>query len=587
MNERFVCIKLDREERPDIDSIYMEACQAMTGSGRLAAQRLPHPRAGARSTRAPTSRPSRGIGAPSWRQVLDAVAEAWDERADEIRAGGARIAERLRGGALLQPVRGADERGRRSTRPWPACAERYDRVNGGFGGAPKFPPASALELLLRRGETELAAPHAAGDGRRRHPRPGGRRLRALLGRRALARAPLREDALRQRAARPRVPPRLAGERRSAAARGDRDDARLDAARDARARGRLLLGARRRLRGRGGPLLRLDARASCARCSATTPNEAIAWFGATQRGNFEGANILVRGEGRARAALPDWRRRLYAVREQRVWPGLDDKRLTAWNALAISALAEAGRGARARRLPRRRTPRRRLRARRAARRATAGCCAPGRTAAARLNAYLEDHAFLLEALLTPLRGELRAALVRRGARAGRHDDRALRRRGERRLLRDLGRPRAARGPAQGPRGPPDPVRQRQRRARAAAPRRRSPASTSTSAARCRCSGCCTSSRPSTRRRSATCSRRSTSTSPPRARSRWWATTAARSSAWCAGPSGPTWCWPAASTTACRCCEDRHPVDGRAAAYVCEHFACKAPVTEPEELERLLS
>src|SRR5215203_553049 len=69
--------------------------------------------------------------------------------------------------------------------------------------------------------------------------------------------------------------------------------------------------------------------------------AIRWFGASEHGNFEGRNILTRGEGEAPANLPGLRRRLYEVRAQRVWPGLDDKRLCSWNALMISALAEAG------------------------------------------------------------------------------------------------------------------------------------------------------------------------------------------------------------------------------------------------------
>jgi uncharacterized protein len=127
------------------------------------------------------------------------------------------------------------------------------------------------------------------------------------------------------------------------------------------------------------------------------DQAIAWFGATEGGNFEGRNILVRGEGEPQR-LTEWKRRLYEARARRVWPGLDDKRLTAWNALMISALAEAGavlgRGDY-------------LEAARA--------CADfvlrdlrddhGRLlrtykdGQAKLNAYLEDHAFLLEALLT--------------------------------------------------------------------------------------------------------------------------------------------------------------------------------------------
>jgi uncharacterized protein YyaL (SSP411 family) len=127
------------------------------------------------------------------------------------------------------------------------------------------------------------------------------------------------------------------------------------------------------------------------------DEAIAWFGATDRGNFEGANIPVRGPG-APERLDAWRARLYEVRSQRVWPGLDDKRLTSWNALMISALAEAGAvleradyldaaaGAAEFLLGSLRDEQGRL-------------LRTWKDGQGRLNAYLEDHAFLLEALLT--------------------------------------------------------------------------------------------------------------------------------------------------------------------------------------------
>ncbi|MEA2246672.1 MAG: uncharacterized protein QOH46_1201, partial [Solirubrobacteraceae bacterium] len=127
--------------------------------------------------------------------------------------------------------------------------------------------------------------------------------------------------------------------------------------------------------------------------------AIAWFGATVRGNFEGSNVL---ESRGAEPEPEVRERIRArlleVRAGRVRPGLDDKRLASWNALMIAALADAGavlgredlldaaRDAAAFVLDRMRTPEGRL-----LRTFNAG--------EARLNAYLEDHAFLLEALLT--------------------------------------------------------------------------------------------------------------------------------------------------------------------------------------------
>ena len=88
--------------------------------------------------------------------MLDAVAKAWDERREEIRAGGEQIAARLRGGALLSPSDEPFDEGALD-----GAVETLrgldDRAQGGFGGAPKGPPASTIEFLLRRGETEMTA----------------------------------------------------------------------------------------------------------------------------------------------------------------------------------------------------------------------------------------------------------------------------------------------------------------------------------------------------------------------------------------------------------------------------------------------
>ena len=153
MNERFVCIKVDREERPDVDAIYMEACQAMTGRGGwplnvfLTPDQVPF----YAGTYFP---PEQRHGMPSWRQVLAAIDAAWRERRGEIEESSEQVVQRLRGGALLQPSENEMD---------PAALEQaldnlratYDPVNGGFGGAPKFPPPSTIEFLLRRGETEM------------------------------------------------------------------------------------------------------------------------------------------------------------------------------------------------------------------------------------------------------------------------------------------------------------------------------------------------------------------------------------------------------------------------------------------------
>jgi uncharacterized protein len=396
MNELFVCIKLDREERPDLDSIYMEACQAMTGSGGwpLNAFLTPEHVPFYAGTYFP---PEPRMGMPSWRQVLEAVAHAWQEKREEIRAGGARIAERLRGGALLQP----------SSEPLQAAAldaaveglrSAYDAANGGFGAAPKFPPASALEFLLRRGEREMTSHtlRAMASGGM-YDQVGGGFSRysvdpywlvphfekmlydnALLARAYLHGWQVTGDELFRSVAVETLDWAL---REMRAPEGGFFSA-LDADSEG-VEGKFYVWTVEEMRAA------LDGEPDA--------DEAIAWFGATDRGNFEGRNIPVRGPGTPER-LHEWRRRLYEVRAKRVWPGLDDKRLTSWNALMISALAEAG------------AVLERPDYLHAAERSAGfllGSLRDGegrllrtwKDGAARLNAYLEDHAYLVEALLT--------------------------------------------------------------------------------------------------------------------------------------------------------------------------------------------
>ena len=396
MNERFVPIKLDREERPDLDSIYMEACQAMTGSGGwplnvfLTPDQIPF-YAGTYFPPEPRS------GMPSWRQVLEAVAEAWDERRDEIRAGAGRVAERLRGGALLSPSKQPLDPAELDLAVGNLRAS-YDPAHGGFGSAPKFPPASTIEFLLRRGETEMAAhtlQNMASGGM--YDQVGGGFARysvdpfwlvphfekMLYDNALLARAYLhgwlvtRNDLFRE----------VAEETLDWALKEMRGpEGGFYSALDADSEGE---------EGRFYVWTVDELREALA--GEPDADEAIAWFGATDRGNFEGRNIPVRGPGRPERR-EEWRRRLYDVRSQRVWPGLDDKRLTAWNALLISALAEAGavlerpdyldaaRTAADFVLRELRDDQGRL-------------LRSWKDGEGKLNAYLEDHAFLLEALLT--------------------------------------------------------------------------------------------------------------------------------------------------------------------------------------------
>ncbi|MDQ6817299.1 MAG: thioredoxin domain-containing protein, partial [Actinomycetota bacterium] len=143
MNEHFVCIKVDREERPDVDAVCMEACQAMTGHGGwplnafLTPDRVPF-YAGTYFPPAPRS------GMPSWSMVLEAVATAWAERREDVLRQGETLANSLRATSGLdasnEPIREAELSAAVS-----GLRPSFDTANGGFGRAPKFPQASVLE----------------------------------------------------------------------------------------------------------------------------------------------------------------------------------------------------------------------------------------------------------------------------------------------------------------------------------------------------------------------------------------------------------------------------------------------------------
>jgi uncharacterized protein YyaL (SSP411 family) len=396
MNEQFVCVKVDREERPDIDALYMEAVQTMTGHGGwplnvfVTPEQVPF----YGGTYFP---PEPRHGMPSWRQVLAAVAEAWQTRNDEIRTTGERMAERLRGGALLAP---SDEPITEAALEGAVAGLRsgFDSVNGGWGRAPKFPAASVIEFLLRRDERQMSlyTLRAMASGGM-YDQVGGGFARysvdatwtvphfekmlydnALLARAYVHGWQVSGDEILRRTAEETLDWAL---REMRAPEGGFYSA-LDADSEG-IEGKFYVWTLGELR----EVLGADADA------------AIAWFGATEHGNFEGTNVLEsRGPEPPADVRARVRARLLEARSARVRPGLDDKRLAAWNALMIGALAEAGavlqraeyvdaaRDAAAFVLDRMRTPEGRL-----LRTFNAG--------EARLAAYLEDHAFLLDALLT--------------------------------------------------------------------------------------------------------------------------------------------------------------------------------------------
>ncbi|MGH2909854.1 MAG: thioredoxin domain-containing protein, partial [Solirubrobacteraceae bacterium] len=399
MNERFVCVKVDREERPDVDAVCMEACQTMTGQGGwplncfLTPEQVPF---FAGTYFPPVSRP----GMPSWTTVIEAVGTAWSERRTEVVDQGRRLAASLGGVSNLPGDDGAVAPATLDS-ALEALRGGYDRAHGGFGGAPKFPQASVIEFLLARGEREMSLGTLCAMARGGiYDQVGGGFARYAVD--ATWTVPHFEKMLYDNAL--LATAYLHGWQVS----GDPLLRRVCE--------ETLDWALREMRGpEGGFYSALDADSEGvegryyvwteselreALGSETLAEPAIAFFGVTERGNFEGANVL-QGRGPQPASLPEIRARLYVARERRVRPGTDDKRLCSWNALMVAALAEAGAVlGRPDWLEAAVTCaefiERELRTDGDAGGALLRTYRDGR---AHIEAYLEDHAYLLEALLT--------------------------------------------------------------------------------------------------------------------------------------------------------------------------------------------
>jgi len=177
MNDGFVNVKVDREERPDVDAVYMEATQALTGHGGwpMTVFLTPDGRPFYAGTYFP---PVPGRGMPSFTQVLSAIEDAWRTQRAELEAAGGRIAGALaeRG---LAPAAGEPAGGEPASvvAAVEALARDEDAEHGGFGGAPKFPPSMDLEFLVRHA---AAGDDGATQGSRRTAREvAGRTLHAM------------------------------------------------------------------------------------------------------------------------------------------------------------------------------------------------------------------------------------------------------------------------------------------------------------------------------------------------------------------------------------------------------------------------
>jgi hypothetical protein len=340
MNERFVCIKVDREERPDIDAVCMAACQAMTGQGGwpLNVFLTPDQQPFFAGTYFP---PQQRPGMPSWPMVLEAISEAWNERPEQIREQGARLAQAVAAGGSLQRAEQTHVPLSAIEDSVHALGQMFDRVHGGWGGAPKFPPHATLEFLLAAGDVELAPAtlHAMADGGI-YDQIGGGFARYAVD--ASWTVPHFEKMLYDNA--------LLARSYLHAWQVTREQ------RFAEVCAETLDWALRELRGsEGGFCSALDADSegvegrfyvwTVDQLRAVLGDElgevAIRYFGATAEGNFEEHANVLEARGDPPERLAEIRSRLLDARAERVRPGLDDKRLTAWNALMISALADAG------------------------------------------------------------------------------------------------------------------------------------------------------------------------------------------------------------------------------------------------------
>jgi uncharacterized protein YyaL (SSP411 family) len=350
LNEHFVCIKVDREERPDLDAVYMQAVTAMTGRGGwpLSVWLTPQGTPFYGGTYFPDSP---RFGMASFRQVILALDEAWRNRRQDIQQAASTLLagltqEQASGTAGAETVH-EEARGR--------LADSFDPAHGGWGDAPKFPQPMVLEYLLMwlsstsdpvpdiKDEVDRTLEAMAFGGIYDQLRGGFHRYstddrwlvphfeKMLYDNAQLARCyvhawQLLGPDLYRRIAEETLEYLIAEMKHPEGGFYSSQDADSEGE-----EGRFFLWTVDEMEGI------LDA--DLARLARET-------FGMTPNGNFEGSNILWMaappGDPSATARLETVRDQLLAVREQRVHPRRDDKILASWNGLALAAFADAGR-----------------------------------------------------------------------------------------------------------------------------------------------------------------------------------------------------------------------------------------------------
>ena len=370
MNELFVCVKVDREERPDVDEIYMTALHMMgqQGGWPLNVFLTPDGRPFFGGTYFP---PDTRYGRMGWPELLKSVAEIWKTRSDEVGAQAGELTQALRQMSTYETAEALPE-AELFQRASDQATSRYDSTYGGFGGAPKFPPHETLEFLLRR-----------------HARSGNRRERDIVDHtlKAMARGGIYDQlgggfhrySVDEKWLVPHFEKMLYDNAQLAriyvgAYQLTRDPFHAHIARE------VLDYVLREMTGpKGGFYSATDADSegreglffvwTKAEIESLLGEDAALFnraYGVTEEGNFvdphhppapgeKGLNVLhvvytaeeIAMQEKLAAdevakRLERGRRKLFAARSKRVPPGLDDKVLASWNGLMIGALAYAGR-----------------------------------------------------------------------------------------------------------------------------------------------------------------------------------------------------------------------------------------------------
>ncbi|MGD0391035.1 MAG: thioredoxin domain-containing protein [Acidimicrobiales bacterium] len=384
LNSSFVCIKVDREERPDVDAVYMEAVQSMTGSGGwpMSVFLTPDRRPFFGGTYFP---PDDRPGMPSFRTVLAALTDVWDNRRDEVEEQADELSRAIASRSLIQRPPGSSSlftsAGHSAAEPdlvataVDELSRRFDPQWGGFGGAPKFPQPTLVDLALYhslRGQTGQTAAQAgrtaaeqmavttldamAAGGIHDHLGGGFARYstdaewlvphfeKMLYDQAGLLRAFLHGWQVTGRGEYLDVVAGIIGyvSRDLTAAAGG-----VYSAEDADSEGvegRFYVWTPHQIEAAVAEGFRNRSRTEGEAGEAATVTDAVTdWFGVTGEGNFEGSTILRRPVGaplRGGPAVETGRQRLLAARGARIRPGLDDKVITEWNAMYGSAVAEA-------------------------------------------------------------------------------------------------------------------------------------------------------------------------------------------------------------------------------------------------------